>query len=463
METTKIVVIGAGSASFGLNTLATLLRNSTLKGSKLSLVDQDATTLELIGHLAHRMNKEWDAEMSISTHLHHGEALEQSNFVILSIEVPPRERLWQSDYEIPLKYGIRQPYAENGGPGGFAHTLRNILPVMHIVQDMQQACPDALLINFTNPMMRICDLISRYSRIKVVGLCHQIMAGYAMVGKALAEELGILLPPGFTGCASHPELNEIRNQVARAAFSKVEILAAGVNHFTWMLALKHRHSGEDLYPIFARRWQDLEEDFEPLTRRVYAAFGLFPISGDEHLCEYLPWVHQPLTKPWEKYALSLYDWQTWSGVRKTRYEHLAKMAQGTAPIEPLQHVISEGAAEIIEGLVQGTSVFLPAINLPNTGQIANLPQGAIVETPGWIQNGVLQALPMGALPPSIAELCRREITCAQLCVDAGVQGDRDTALQSLLLSPTVDDMDIAERILEDYFVAYRAILPQFWE
>ncbi len=462
MKTAKIVVIGAGSASFGLNTLATLLRNKALKGCQLSLVDQEATALELAGHLAQRLNREWDAEMNISTHTHHADALEGGDFVILSIEAPPRERLWQLDYEIPLKYGVRQPYAENGGPGGFAHTLRNIQAVLQIVQDMQQLCPQAWLINFTNPMMRICDLIARYSAIKVVGLCHQIMAGYAMVGKALASDLGITVPLGFSGCASYPQLNEIRAQVARETYTRVEIRAAGINHFTWMLSLKLRESGEDLYPLFTRRWQELEAEFEPLTRQVFHAFGTFPISGDEHLCEYLPWVHNPLTRPWVKYDLTLYDWQTWAGLRHSRQETLARMAHGLDSIEPLRNVSSEGAAEIIEGLLEGTTIVLPAINLPNSGQIENLPHNSIVETPGVIENGSLRAQPMGSLPQPIAELCRREITCGQLCVDAGVYGDRKKALQSLLLSPTVDDLEVAEKMLEDYLSAYRPWLPQFW-
>ncbi len=164
----KIVGIGAGSAGFGLNTLAALMRSRRLRESHLALVDRNAEALALVGRLAYRLNREWDARMTVTTHTHHAEALEGAGFVVLSLEVPPRERLWRMDYEIPLRYGVRQPYAENGGPGGFAHAARNIVPVMEIVRDMEQLCPDAWLINYTNPMVRICDAIARYSRIKVV-------------------------------------------------------------------------------------------------------------------------------------------------------------------------------------------------------------------------------------------------------------------------------------------------------
>ena len=132
--------------------------------------------------------------MTVTTHTHHADALDGAEFVISAIEVPPREKLWRSDYEITLKHGVRQPYAENGGPGGFAHAARNIGPVMEIARDIEQACPDAWFINYTNPMMRICDAIARYSTINVVGLCHQIHAGYGMVGLVLADVLEIEVP-----------------------------------------------------------------------------------------------------------------------------------------------------------------------------------------------------------------------------------------------------------------------------
>ena len=193
---TKITVIGAGSASFGENTLAAIMRSKKLRGSHLALVDRNAQSLDIVHRLANRLNKEWDSNFTISAHANHKDALDGANFVVSAIEVGPREELWKSDYEITLKYGVHQPYAENGGPGGFIHAARNIMPLMEIVRDMEQACPDAWFINFTNPMVRICDAVNRHSKIKVVGLCHQIYAGYGMVGVALAKDLGIEVPEG---------------------------------------------------------------------------------------------------------------------------------------------------------------------------------------------------------------------------------------------------------------------------
>lgn len=463
MLPTKIVVIGAGSASFGLNTLAALMRSRKLQGSQLALVDRHEETLASVRGLAERLNREWGAQMRITTHTHHADALEGAAFVVLAIEVPPREALWRQDYEIPLRHAVRQPYAENGGPGGFAHAARNIGPVMEIARHMEQVCPDAWLINFTNPMVRICDAVNRYSRIKVVGLCHQILVGYALVGMALADDLGIHVPAGITGSHASPDESPLRRQVARQALERIHIQAAGLNHFTWMLSLHDRQTGEDLYPLFARRWAAMPSSFEPLTRRVYQAFGLFPIPGDEHLCEYLPWASDPLTRPWEKYQIDLYDWDRWDLLRGQGHAQINRMAEGVDSIDCLLDSDSEGALEVIENIAAAGMHTHLAFNLANQGQVANLPSGAIVETPGLVSGAGAQALSVGSLPEPVAELCRRELAVVRLCVDAAVHGDRQAALQCLLLDPVITDLDLARQILEDYLQAYRQYLPQFWQ
>ncbi len=461
MLPTKIVVIGAGSASFGLNTVAALMASERLRGSHLALVDLNAETLGLMGRLAERLNREWDAQMTVTTHTHHAEALDGAAFVVSAIEVGPREGLWRSDYEIPLKYGVRQPYAENGGPGGFAHAARNIGPVMEIVRDMERACPDAWFINYTNPMMRICDAIARYSKIKVVGLCHQIHAGYGMVGLALADDLGFEVPEGEVGTHADPSTWPRLMRVAYQALGRIDIKAAGLNHFTWMLDVRDKRTGEDLYPLFAERWASLDPSFEPLTRRVYEAFGLFPIPGDEHLCEYLPWVSDPLTRPWEKYEISLYDWDLWDTMRGIGHDDIARMGEGKKGINHLRQADSEGALEMIENVAGAGNHYHLAVNLPNQGHIPNLPEGAIVEVPGLVSGAGVQGVAVGPLPEGVAELCRREIAVSRLCVDAAINGDRRAALQCLLLDPVITDMDVAQQVLDDYLETYREYLPQF--
>ncbi|MCB0190334.1 MAG: hypothetical protein KDJ65_00165 [Anaerolineae bacterium] len=459
----KIVVIGAGSAIFGLNTLAALMRSEKLRGSTLALVDRNAETLALVRQLAQRLNREWVADMTITTHTHHNNALSEANFVISSIEVPPREKLWRSDFEIPLKYGVRQPYAENGGPGGFAHAARNIGPVLEIVHAMEQACPDAWFINFTNPMIRICDAIARYSTIRVVGLCHQIGMGYAMAGRVLAGDLGLDVMDSFTSTHASPSFIPGARHIAAQALDRLDIKAAGLNHFTWMLDIRDKQTGEDLYPRFAERWAAFDPNFEPLTRQVFDAFGLFPIPGDEHLCEYLPWLSDPITKPWEKYDVSLYEWDVWGELRQQGHADIARLSEDTASLNELRDADSEGALEMIENIAAAGNHYHLAVNLPNEGYITNLPAGAIVETPGLVSGMGIRGVGVGELPEPVAELCRRELTVTRLCVDAAVLGDRQAALQCLLLDPVITDLDVARQILDDYLVTYRDYLPQFWQ
>jgi len=460
---TIITVIGAGSASFGENTLSALLRSKKLKGSTLRLVDRNTQSLDIVHRLTNRLNKEWDAQFQVSAHTNHKDALDGSNFVVSAIEVGPREELWKLDYEITLKYGVHQPYAENGGPGGFIHTARNITPLMEIVRDMEQACPDAWFINFTNPMVRICDAINRHSKIKVVGLCHQIYTGYAMVGLALAKELGIQVPEGLEGMHADAMQHPLQQMLMHQTVSLIDIRAAGTNHFSWILAVHDKRTGEDLYPLLRKRFFELDEKFEPLTRRIFHDFGLFPIPGDTHLCEYLPWMSDPITKPWEIFNIRLYDWELMAGLRDFSLDRLSDMANGSLTIDGLLDADSEGALEMIENISGAGNHYHLAANLPNVGQISNLPYGAMVETPVMVDGAGIHPVHVGALPEPIAELCRRELMTAQLGVDAAVDGSYEKALQCLLLDPVIRDLDSAKLILDDYLKTYKEHLPQFWK
>jgi alpha-galactosidase len=459
---TKIVCIGAGSYSFGLTTLVSLLRSQTLRGSELVLVDRDEAHLAIMQQLINWLNGAWDAQMRIRAFTNHSQALSGAQFVINAIEVGPREGLWESDYRIPLKYGVRQPYAENSGPGGFAHAARNILPVLEIARAMETHCPDAWLINFTNPMQRMCAAVHRYTSINVIGLCHQLSAGYAMVGKALASDLDIVVPPSFSSTHASPKYSPGMFATFLQAVEKVKITAAGLNHFTWMLNLQDRQTGEDLYPRFRERWKTLPETFEPLTHRVFDAFGLLPIPGDEHLCEYLPWVSDPVTQPWEKYELELYEWAYHNQEREDKWVELEEAAERQSKPEEFVPGYSEGALEVIESILNDSGLLWEAVNIPNQGLIKELPADAIIELPGILNSAGVNGVPVGELPPGIIELLRREITLSHLTVDSVVNGDRQLALQALLLDPVIRDMDIAKQVLDDYLSAYREHLPTFW-
>lgn len=460
MTGTKVVIIGAGSAIFGLKTLATLVGSPHMRGGTLGLVDLNGDGLGLVEALARRLNREWDGGLTIESSTDREEVLPGADFVVVAIEVGPREGTWERDWEIPLQFGVRQPYGENGGPGGLAHTLRQVPEMLAIARDMERLCPDAWLVNFTNPVPRLCLAVSRYTAVKTVGLCHQINEAYMMAGVALGERYGVQ-PPGGVSSDAHPDVWPKAGELARQMRRFVDVRAAGLNHFTWILDLRDRQTGEDLYPAFREAFMALPPDFEPLTRSVFQATGLCPVPGDSHLAEYLPWCHNAQTRPWEKYNLFLYDWRRAEQDREEQWRAIEAMAHGDAPVDALREAESEGAIELLAGLRGGSTVYREAVNIPNEGHISNLPDGAIVEIPALVSGWGIRGLNVGPLPEFVAELCRREIAVASLAVDAAALGDRQTALQALLVDPCLDDIDTAAAILDAYLEEYVEYLPQF--
>ncbi|MGQ9554881.1 MAG: family 4 glycosyl hydrolase [Anaerolineae bacterium] len=445
---TKIVIIGAGSASFGPAILGDILQCQALTGSAIALCDLNAQGLELIARLAERANREWGAGMIIEAATDRKQVLPDAEFVITSIAVE-REKLWRQDWEIPAKYGMRQPLGENGGPGAVFHTARNAPMILDICRDMEKLCPDAWLLNFTNPVPRMTLVARRHSKVKAVGLCHQIGMGYAIVAYTLAKELGIERPAsGEWGLYG----------LGRQAHELLDIKAAGLNHFTFMLDIRNKKTGEDLYPLFKQRLAELPPDFQPLTRRIYDAFGVCPATGDGHLAEYTHWTHDPQTKPWEKYGIHLYDWDKAERGRDKMWQEIEAIANG-APIPKLGS--GERAIPIIEAILYNRNQYELAVDIPNEGYIANLPDGAIVEVPGVVSRFGVHGLGVGCLPEPVAALCRTQLTVASLAVDAGVLGSKELMLQALLVDPMVNDIDQAKALMAEMLEVQAQYLPQF--
>lgn len=459
----KIVVIGAGSAIFGTGTLATLIRSTALRGAELALCDLNAPMLETMHQLAERMNREWNAGMHITANTERRQLLANADYVIVCIQVGPREVVWRQDWEIPLRHGVRQPYAENSGPGGFAHTCRNVPEMLAIARDMEELCPNAWLLNFTNPLSRLGMAVNRYSNIQCVGLCHQYRWAYAIVAAVLADEFGIDTPNGdhFHVHTDAPNVPAIL-QMIHAGEQRFNILSVGINHFAWIYSLTHRQTGEDLYPLFRQKYlHRFRRDFEPMTRELFNIFDLCPTAGDTHLVEYLAWTHDPITKPWEKYDLKLQSWEGNIERRRTVRARAERMAAGQESIEPLLQVHSEGAVEIIEARQTDANAYMPALNIPNQGSLPGLPDWAIVEAPAVVNRLGVHGVTMPALPPALTELCRREVALASVVIDAAVSGDRNLALQALLLDPMINDIERARAILDDFLTEFAPWLPQF--
>ena len=425
MRETKIVIIGAGSVSFGLGMLSDAVNMPELRGSAISLVDIDSQTLEAISALAHKMNDQSGAGLKIEHTTDRTKALPDAEFVIVSIAMR-RNDLWKLDWEVPIKHGVRHTLGENGGPGGLFHSMRNIPIILDICRDIERLCPNALVLNFTNPVPRVCMAIDRHSSVKAVGLCHGI-----------GGQLGSLA------------------RVLQVSPENLTCRAAGLNHFTWILDLRFEDSGEDAYPELRRRLHGYNPGFQPLSRRMFEAFGLYPSPGDDHIGEYLPYATEYC--PMHGYN---FDWAERS--KAEMWQQIGRMIRDEEPVTDLIGRRSgERAFAIIAGILADSGHNELAVNIRNDGLVSNLPQEAIVEAPAVVDAEGVKGDVIGRLPLGIAALCRTQIGVQELVVEAAVTGDKGIALQALLADPVVPGFDAAEKILHELLALQADYLPQF--
>ncbi|MFW9991878.1 MAG: hypothetical protein ACFFD4_07440 [Candidatus Odinarchaeota archaeon] len=454
----KIVVIGAGSASFGLETLAGMMNQESLKGkATLCLVDINEENLRAVTAFAKLVNKEWKSNIEITTTTDRAKALPDADFVVLSVAVD-REETWIKDHELAKKYGIYH-YAENGGPGSFGHTARGLKFIMPILENMHDLAPDAWLLNYTNPVPRI-GYAAQHAGIKHVGLCHQIWHGYAIVARYLARDLGITDPELLT-CKFkwNDETLSLIHQLAINAYVEYEIKAAGLNHFIWLMDVRRRDNWEDMYPMIKKEAAGFNPEFEPLTQHMFRIFGHLPLPGDTHLTEYVPYT---VTKQnWKKYSIQLYDFQWAKEQREKMWTRIRETIAGTRELD-LQTNPSERADSIIAEMYTNQNVYEQSVNITNNGSISNLPDDAIVEVPALVSGSGVSGMKVGALPEAIAALCRREISIAKLMTKASIEGDRVVAVQAFALDPMVNDLDKAEKMVDEYLTVHRKYLPQFF-
>ena len=440
MKITKIVLIGAASASFGPNMIGDAVLSPGLRGSTLMLVDLDSERLDVMTAYARRLNEVCGAGLHIESTPSRTLALPEAESVISSIAIN-RNELWKLDFQIPQRYGIKQVLGENGGPGGLSHALRNIPIVLGIARDMERLCPNALLLNFTNPESRICLAISRYCGIRFVGLCHGIGDGYDSVGR-------------ITGIPA----------------SDVQGIAAGLNHFAWFQSLHRRSTGEDIYPLLRSQDDTFDPGYYPLTRRLFRLYGLYPHPSDNHIGEYLGFA-------WEMCGTKGYDFEAADRVRSDRWRKVLLVSQGEMPIivpddaSAADHSVicevvqlrksGEFALPIITGVLANRNELIEAVNIRNQGAISGLPDWAVVEVPAIVNGDGLRTLAVGALPAGITALLNTQVHIQSLVVDAAVLGRRDLALQALLADPVVPSLNNAEKVLDELLHIHAAYLPQF--
>ena len=428
----KIVLIGAGSATFGLGMLGDIFQSNVLEGSTIVLHDINPQTLKSVETIAQEHIQEHHLPYTVTATTSREEALQQADFCIISIEIGNRFELWEQDWRIPQQYGNRQIFGENGGPGGLFHSLRIIPPILEICGDIQRICPEAHVFSLSNPMSRICLAVNRkYPDLKFVGLCHEI----AHLDEQVTAILGVPL-------------------------TELSVKAGGLNHFTVLLEAFYKKNGEDAYPdirknaasyfeVLPELAETLKEQRNPgygtakicerhwpdrwLIKEILERFGYLPITVDSHFGEYIQWAREVVD---HQGIMDFYNWyKAWSFDHDPRGE--LKGSNGRERLIP-----------IVEGILTDSHHEELAVNVLNKGLIDNLSEDVVVEVPAMIDKDGVHGIKLGIFPKGIAGLLNNQVAVQDLTAEAVLTGSRQIALQALLVDPSVDSLRGAEQMLD---------------
>jgi alpha-galactosidase len=407
---TRIVLVGAGSVEFTRNLLGDILSFPALRDAELVLHDIDADRLKTAERMAAWTAQALGASPTIRGSLDRREALVGADFVINTIQVGGA-RATQVDFDIPGRYGLQYTINDTINVGGVLRGLRTIPVVLGIASDMADACPDALFLNYTNPMGMLVRSVHEAVGLPTVGLCHSV---YWTVDR-LAGYVGVPAP-------------------------EVDALSGGVNHLAWILRLEHR--GRDLYPEL-RAFVDAGRvpDDDLVRADLYRRFGVYPTESSEHHAEYNPWFipkgqvepfHVPIGEYLSRVANNLDE-----------YADTKRRLDAGEPFEIERS--GEYAAVIINAMATGEPARIVANVMNHTDPggigggtlISNLAPGACVEVPALIDGLGVHPTPVGALPPQCAAYTRPAVDCQELTVTAALDEDRDLVYHAVLTDPIV--------------------------
>ena len=426
---TKIAMIGAGSVIFVKALLVDILQMPALKDCTIALHDIDAERLETGGMMARWTAAQFGAAPRVEEHADRRACVEGADFVINMVQIGMHEATLV-DFDIPRRYGLKQTIADTVGIGGIFRGLRTIPFMVDLVRDMQELCPDALLLNYTNPMSILTWAVYRaFPRQKVVGLCHNVQ----YTARDLADYLGV--------------------DVSRLSYH-----CGGINHMTWFLKLMI--DGKDAYPrlfeaaenpgIFAR---------DKVRFELMRFLGRFVSESSEHSAEYTPYFLR------RDDQIAAYDVPVDEYVRRSvrnldRYaETRRRLLAGES--FPLERSVEYGA-NIVLGTVTGEMQLIYG-NVENTGLIANLPPGCCVEVPIVVDYNGLRPVGIGTLPPALAAHCAPHTFVQELTVQAALEGDRDLVYRAAMLDRhTASVLSLREirAMVDDMIAAHGPAMPR---
>lgn len=428
----KIVFLGAGSTVFAKSVLGDSLLTEALADAHIALVDIDPERLDDSRRMMENINRTLGGKATIEAFLDRRQALPGADYIVNAIQVGGYEPSTVIDFEVPKKYGLRQTIADTLGIGGIFRALRTIPVMMGFARDIEELCPQAWLLTYSNPMAMLTGAMLRGSAVKTVGLCHSVQGCAA----GLCRKLDL-------------PTDDLQWQVA------------GINHQGWLLELT-RH-GEDLYPEVKRRAFQPEYFRKDAVRfEVMRQFGYYVTESSEHTAEYLPYfikaAHPELI---ERYRIPLDEYP-----RRcvSQIEEWKQMRAELVTDKPLEHQrTGEYASYIMEAMETGKLVKIGG-NVLNRGTITNLPADACVEVPCLVDRNGVQPCYVGALPPQLAAVNMTNINVQEMTIQAALTGKREHIYQAALLDPhTAAELTIDEirGLVDDLIEAHGSMLPQY--
>jgi alpha-galactosidase len=427
---TKIVVIGAGSASFGRNIIVDLLRAEELESLDLEiwLTDVNETALDKMRQFAELVKKHVGSTAEIRATQERTEALPGASYVVTAVSIR-RYELWEQDFRVPSSHGFRQCLGENGGPGALFHSLRSLELMMPICRDIERLCPDALLLNFTNPEARVLDAVLHLTHVKALGLCHGVFRAIRFISQYLA------IPT-----------------------DGIEVTSAGMNHFYSVVRVIEKESGQDLFPGLIEKLRQ-DDNFTPsLWKKLIDIFGWFTYPSDDHIGEYVSFGAEFTGIKWPYGLESRSVEQPRPGPVFEPDTYLDGKPLDDNVVKPSTEV----AVPVISAIETGQPVRVDAVNVLNSeGYIENLPRTAVVEVPAMCDGAGVHPIHVGPLGEVPAAYIRTQLSIQRLITEAYRTKSKNLLLQALLLDPVVNSITAAEKLLDEMLELQKAFLPEF--
>lgn len=431
MSHVKVAILGAGSYVFGPSVLKDALVARRLDGIELALMDVDQTLVELLAAAGRRIARDQGVAATIGATCDRAAALDGADFVICSAA---REiwRRFTTDCEIIRRHCPDHLVTEFGGIAGISYSLRQIALIQEIAADIRRLCPRARLLNVANPLPRVCQAAHEQG-IDTVGFCSVALSAYARAWKALhGEDLAYPFEP---------------------ARSKLSIISAGLNHFTWVIRLRDAAAGTDLYPHLREAARDNPAILEPLTADLLRRTGYMPASGDSHIRDFVP--------PAGLAAGRTEPSHGGPEQRRRRLDLLRAIAEGREPWQPLLERESwEKPIDFVAAAAFGRAARFDGLNLVNRGQIPQLPDDVFVETPAEVS--AMDVSPQRVdLPDEIVAMCRLAAAVTARIVRAARTRRLCHVYEAVDMDPTVIDKQAGRDAIRCCIEAHGDILPHY--